>query len=1408
LSKNDKLKIILVVTTILCISVLGGVSAADVGNNTTDNTTLNTTINSTGLAATDQAKFLNNKNNTGQSGYIGPQTNDTKWNYTTNKEIESSPAIGSDGTIYFGSMDGNVYALYPNGTLKWEYTTGDEIRSSPAIGSDGTIYIGSYDKNLYALNPDGTLKWKYTTGNYIDSSPAIGSDGTIYVGSWDDKLYALNPNGTLKWTYTTGKSIWYSSPAIGSDGTIYIGSQDRNLYALNPDGTLKWKYATEGGIFSSPSIGSDGTIYIGSFDDKLYALNPNGTLKWTYTTNGMIYSSASIGSDGTIYIGSQDTKLYALNPNGTLKWTYTTAGGICDSAAIDAAGNIYIASSKIVYALSPNGTLKWEYTTLGNIYGSPVIGSDGTLYIGSWDHNIYAIKQPLLANFSSNSTKGMDPFKVQFNDESTEDPISWKWDFGDGSTSKDENPTHTYTNPGIYTVTLIATNNAGSNKITKTGYITVTSKIPYVVINTPEGLYNTTLNITLTNLDFDGTATTYYTTDGSDPQNSNTRTVYTGPIIINRSTTLRYSAINSSGSWSPEYAQNYTIDMISPTVNASLTSGTYNTSQTVTLTTTDPNSSSITYYTTDATDPRTSTTRQEYTGPITINKSTTLHYAAVDPAGNWSPSYVQNYMVATADGVNQTYEPSQYTGPQTNCTNWTFNTGSNYIGNLGSPIVGTDGTIYVGGLLGTNYYLYALNPNGTVKWKYATRSAVSGTTLGPNGMIYVTTHDGSIYAFYSNGTVKWSENIGNGDQYYVIFSSAPLLSADGTLYLTSSNTINSLYAFNSSDGSIKWTYYTGNSLGSPYLGSDGTIYFTCYGYLYAVNLDGTLKWKVNDSYLNTTFYYYPVIGADGTYYGSNGNNVYAFNPDGTVKWTYTADGSVYDLILGSDGTLYFVTSMSEWKTDNEWYYISSAVFALNSNGTLKWKYATNGLVGNGVGLQISSVVLGNDGIIYAVSSDSWEDYLMALKTDGTLLWTYHLGRGINGDYLTPGPNGTLYLSSADGLLYAFKDLAPVANFTANSTVGVNSLTVQFADNSTGAASWSWDFGDGTTSTQQNPTHTYTKPGNYTVTLTVGNSAGNNTVTKTDYIVVSEDITAPVISNVTPTGGAINLPANQTITITFSEPIQAGAAYDKIKVITPSGQAKVISKTINGNTLTITTAYSYSYGDTYKLVVPVGSVIDLAGNNLTTGYNSNFTIGVTPKVVGVDPVDDGGFASTNQTITVTFSDNVTAGAAYDKIKVITPGGQAKVISKTLKGNTLTIKAVYSYTSGKYTLYIPVGAVESLSGNNMTTAYRSTFTVTSPGPTISNVSTTSLSTNKTINVTFNEPISAGANFSKIKVITSDNKAKVATVTIKGNQLIITAAYNYTPGTYTLSIPANSLTDSNGNAITENYTKTITI
>ena len=93
-------------------------------------------------------------------------------------------------------------------------------------------------------------------------------------------------------------------------------------------------------------------------------------------------------------------------------------------------------------------------------------------------------------------------------------------------------------------------------------------------------------------------------------------------------------------------------------------------------------------------------------------------------------------------------------------------------------------------------------------------------------------------------------------------------------------------------------------------------------------------------------------------------------------------------------------------------------------------------------------------------------------------------------------------------------VAPTANFSGSPTSGTfvcgYGFDVQFTDTSTGdVSSWLWDFGDGETSTEQNPTHRYSSAGTYTVTLTATGPAGSDSEIKVDYIVIDTRL------NVTP-----------------------------------------------------------------------------------------------------------------------------------------------------------------------------------------------------------------------------------------------------------------------------------------------------
>jgi PKD repeat protein len=143
------------------------------------------------------------------------------------------------------------------------------------------------------------------------------------------------------------------------------------------------------------------------------------------------------------------------------------------------------------------------------------------------------------------------------------------------------------------------------------------------------------------------------------------------------------------------------------------------------------------------------------------------------------------------------------------------------------------------------------------------------------------------------------------------------------------------------------------------------------------------------------------------------------------------------------------------------------------------------------------------------------------------------------------------------------DTKPIANFYAEPTSGLRPLTVAFYDNSTSydrIAAWEWDFGDGFTSNEQNPTHTYTKAGTYTVKLKVTETDGDiNICTKENYITVGE-VTPPTIT--------INNPTTTNPTYTRSE-AAIQVTYTYTEASPKNATIKVYNSTHTVATATVT-----------------------------------------------------------------------------------------------------------------------------------------------------------------------------------------------------------------------------------------------
>jgi outer membrane protein assembly factor BamB/chitodextrinase len=830
--------------------------------------------------------FGHNMNRTGRSLNDTLNTDGTlKWSFQTGNSIYSSPAVDENGTIYFGSWDNKMYALYPNGTMKWSFSTSDKIYSPPTIGVDGTIFLGSWDDNLYAVEPNGSLKWSFKGSTVVRNSAAIGNDGTIYFGCDNSFFYALSQNGTEKWNVNYVAS---SSPTIDENGTIYIGSGFGDLNAHYPNGSIKWFYTlgTDGAL-STPTIGNDGTIYMGYYDDNLYAIHQNGTKKWSFPTLGDITSSPSIGRDGTIFIPSHDGYLYSLNPNGSLKWAYNHGGSSISSPAIGADGTIYIGSmDHHIYALSPDGNLKWKYYIGSDIRGSPAIGPDGTVYIGALDGRLYAFggSDPRILRVTpeNNSTKVLiaSDVIVVFNESmnSSHEPTLTQevgfdpggWVFLGWSTTIVLNDTATWTHnywQYLDTITLNITgylDPMGNAGIPFEWTFNTSNDPKYIPWQTLHHDFNRSGLSSNQTAHVDGTVLWKFTT--GDVIATSPAIDLDGTIYIGSQDGYMY-ALYPNGTLKWKYRTGGTFPGIdsSPTIGADGTI--YVGASDQKLYAFNPNGTIKWTYLTGG---------MIYSSPCIAADGTI--YVGCPKTG---PPFINQFYAITPWGeLKWSYTPDG--------------------GIWESAAIALDGTIYVGS---SDRYMYAFYPNGTLKWSYLTGGEIKSTpAIGNDGSIYFGSYDNKLYSLYPNGTLKWSFVTGDDVRGF------PSIGPDGTIYIGSFD--KNVYALNP-NGTLKWNYTTAGQIykGGVVIGADGILYFGSRDKnMYALYPDGSLKWKVNIGY---TVHSSPAIGPNGTVYiGSFSYSLNAFGGSKPEILQETPGNNSLDVQVDQDVVVVFSECMN------------------------------------------------------------------------------------------------------------------------------------------------------------------------------------------------------------------------------------------------------------------------------------------------------------------------------------------------------------------------------------------------------------------------------------------------------------------------------------------------------------------
>jgi outer membrane protein assembly factor BamB len=357
---------------------------------------------------------------------IDQETGKEKWNFKSRMPIASSPAI-SGGNVYFVSSAGSLAAIDDaNGKPKWVFATEFERKfeaknlhgypspaqtipdawdiwtSSPAV-ANGKVYFGSGDGNVYAVTADtGIEVWKVQTKDVVHASPAVYNN-TVYIGSWDSYFYAFDAEtGQEKWTFKAGEDNiihnqvgFQSSPAV-VDGTVYVGCRDGHLYALDAaNGRKKWDYSTNKSWVNGTPAVRNGVVYVGTSDSSRFmAIDAkNGHLIWNFNAKAYVFSSAALAG-GLAYVGAHNGKLYAVDAKtGKFVWEFQTEASKSDPMKIlNADGSVKQEAFAPVFGDFEDMYIDtYRFISVGALLSSPTVDK-GVVYVGSMDGNFYALQ--------------------------------------------------------------------------------------------------------------------------------------------------------------------------------------------------------------------------------------------------------------------------------------------------------------------------------------------------------------------------------------------------------------------------------------------------------------------------------------------------------------------------------------------------------------------------------------------------------------------------------------------------------------------------------------------------------------------------------------------------------------------------------------------------------------------------------------------------------------------------------------------------------------------------------------------------------------------------------------------------------------------------------------------------------
>lgn len=318
---------------------------------------------------------------------------------------------------------------------------------------------------------------------------------------------------------------------------------------------------------------------------------------------------------------------------------------------------------------------------------------------------------------------------------------------------------------------------------------------------------------------------------------------------------------------------------------------------------------------------------------------------------------------------------------------WKFKAHDSYI--QGRPAIGTDGTIYA---LGINGHLYALTPQGKLKWTYTVlQGSVQSVSVGNNGIIYFAGLN-SVYAIKPDGTLKWKVTNTQGG----LIDVGPTVGPDGNIYAVADNPTDSgLSAVSiTPSGQIRWNkrgYIHANGTAGQtkeVVFSAGQLYF-CMNKINGKSGLQALKMSSGERAWTQPGTRQPAVAPDGRIYTISAllTNSYA------ELSAYSTAGSLIKKYFG-DGT----KDLSSPDVDsNGVFYVGrnyQHLIAENPDGTKKFSVSANPYIG-------SPVVSPLNNLVVVGGSQSFNPgYVIGISKAGQLNWSVSLSLG-NGNYATP-----------------------------------------------------------------------------------------------------------------------------------------------------------------------------------------------------------------------------------------------------------------------------------------------------------------------------------------------------------------------------------------------------------------------